>query len=169
MGIVSGSGDRRVRLRDVATVTSGYKDREAITRVNGRESVELAVYKEGDANTVQLADGIRTRIEELAKALPPGSEMKLVYDQSRFISSAIGEVREAALIGGLLAILVLYLFLRDARAILVDGTRRLATEVRASLEFHQTQAAAGAEISRALLTGVAASVPGFADALSLAA
>ena len=56
--------------------------------------------------------------------------------------------------------------LRDARAILVDGTRRLATEVRASLEFHQTQASAGADIGRAVLTGVAASVPGFADALS---
>ncbi len=55
---------------------------------------------------------------------------------------------------------------RDARAILVEGTRRLATEVRASLEFHQTQAGSGDEIARAVLTGVAASVPGFADALS---
>jgi type IV pilus assembly protein PilM len=55
---------------------------------------------------------------------------------------------------------------RDARAILVEGTRRLATEVRASLEFHQTQAASGAGIARAVLTGAAASVPGFADALS---
>jgi HAE1 family hydrophobic/amphiphilic exporter-1 len=119
--IIANVDDRPVYLRDVATVTSGYKDREAITRVNGRESVELAVYKEGDANTVQLARGIRERIEELAKALPPGSEMKLVYDQSTFISSAIGEVREAALLGGLLAILVLYLFLRDARATFITG------------------------------------------------
>ena len=55
--------------------------------------------------------------------------------------------------------------IRDARAILTEGTRRLATEVRASLEFHQTQAAA-AEIAHAVLTGAAASVPGFADALS---
>ncbi|MGH8135496.1 MAG: efflux RND transporter permease subunit, partial [Steroidobacteraceae bacterium] len=110
-----------VYLRDVARVTSGYKDREAITRVDGRESVELAVYKEGDANTVQLAAGIRTRVEELGKSLPAGSELKLVYDQSRFISSAIGEVRDAALVGGILAILVLYLFLRDARATMITG------------------------------------------------
>jgi Tfp pilus assembly PilM family ATPase len=53
----------------------------------------------------------------------------------------------------------------DARAILVEGTRRLATDVRASLEFHQTQAAA-ADLSSAVLTGAGASVPGFADALS---
>ena len=119
--IIANVEGKPVYLRDVASVTSGYKDREAITRVNGRESVELAIYKEGDANTVQLASGIRTRIEELGKALPPGSELKLVYDQSKFISSAIGEVREAALIGGLLAILVLYLFLRDARATFITG------------------------------------------------
>ena len=119
--IIANIDGKPVYLRDVATVSSGYKDREAITRVNGRESVELAIYKEGDANTVQLASGIRTRIEELGKALPSGSELKLVYDQSKFISSAIGEVREAALIGGVLAILVLYLFLRDARATFITG------------------------------------------------
>ncbi|MGB5131740.1 MAG: efflux RND transporter permease subunit, partial [Steroidobacteraceae bacterium] len=119
--IIATLGGKPVYLRDVATVTSGYKDREAITRVDGRESVELAVYKEGDANTVQLAKGIRDRVEELGKSLPAGSELRLVYDQSRFISSAIGEVRDAALIGGVLAILVLYLFLRDARATMITG------------------------------------------------
>lgn len=110
-----------VYLRDVARVIHGYKDRDAITRMNGRESVELAVYKEGDANTVQLAGGIRKRVDELAKNLPAGSELKVVYDQSRFIASAIGEVKEAAIIGGILAVLVLYLFLRDARATLITG------------------------------------------------
>jgi HAE1 family hydrophobic/amphiphilic exporter-1 len=119
--IVANVDGKPVYLRDVAGVTSGYKDREAITRVNGRESVELAIYKEGDANTVQLAAGIRARIDELNKSLPAGTEMTQVYDQSKFISSAIGEVREAAIIGGILAILVLYLFLRDARATLITG------------------------------------------------
>ncbi|MFZ2508329.1 MAG: efflux RND transporter permease subunit [Steroidobacteraceae bacterium] len=119
--IVATIEGKPVYLHDVASVTSGYKDREAITRLNGRESVELAVYKEGDANTVQLASGIRERIEELGKSLPAGSELRLVYDQSKFISSAIGEVRDAALIGGILAILVLYLFLRDARATMITG------------------------------------------------
>ena len=119
--IIANVGDKQVYLRDVASVTSGYKDREAITRVDSRESVELAVYKEGDANTVQLAAGIRERVEELGKSLPAGSELRVVYDQSRFISSAIGEVRDAAIIGGILAILVLYLFLRDARATMITG------------------------------------------------
>jgi HAE1 family hydrophobic/amphiphilic exporter-1 len=119
--IIAVKDGRPVYLRDVARVESGYKERDAITRVNGRESVELAVYKEGDANTVQLAEGVRARLAEVEKNLPVGSELKVVYDQSKFISSAIGEVREAAIIGGLLAILVLYLFLRDARATLITG------------------------------------------------
>ena len=54
--IVAQVAGRPVYLRDVATVVRGYKDREAITRVQGFESVELAVYKEGDANTVQVAN-----------------------------------------------------------------------------------------------------------------
>jgi len=110
-----------VYLHDLARVERGHKEREAITRVDGRESVELAIYKEGDANTVRLAAGVRERLTNLGKNLPAGSELRVVYDQSRFISSAIGEVRQAALIGGILAVLVLYLFLRDARATLITG------------------------------------------------
>jgi HAE1 family hydrophobic/amphiphilic exporter-1 len=119
--IVATRNGQPVYLRDVATVTHGYKDREAITRVDGKEAIELAVYKEGDANTVQLAAGIRERVEEIGKTLPEGTVIKPVYDQSHFIDAAIGEVKSAALIGGLLAILVLYAFLRDARATLITG------------------------------------------------
>jgi HAE1 family hydrophobic/amphiphilic exporter-1 len=119
--IIATRDGQPIYLRDVASVTRGYKDREAITRVDGREAIELAVYKEGDANTVQLADGVGKRVEELGKSLPEGTEIRVVYDQSKFIAAAIGEVKSAALIGGLLAILVLYAFLRDARATLITG------------------------------------------------
>jgi HAE1 family hydrophobic/amphiphilic exporter-1 len=119
--ILANVGGRPVYLRDVAEVRQGYREREAITRVDGAESVELAVYKEGDANTVQLAHALVAEIDKLGKSLPPGSRLDIVYDQSRFIDSAISEVRDAAILGGLLAILVLYLFLRDARATLITG------------------------------------------------
>ena len=119
--IIAERDGQPVYLRDVATVTRGYKDREAITRVDGREAIELAVYKEGDANTVQLADGVKARIADLSGNLPEGTEIRTVYDQSTFIAAAIGEVKESALIGGLLAILVLYAFLRDARATLISS------------------------------------------------
>ncbi len=114
--IVATVADRPVYLRDVATVTRGYKEREAITRVNGVESVELAVYKEGDANTVQVARRVDARLEKVREALPDDLELTKIYDQSDFISASIDQVSSAAIFGGLLAVLVLYGFLRDSRA-----------------------------------------------------
>ncbi len=114
--IVANVAGRAVYLRDVATVERGYKDREAITRVKGRESVELAIYKEGDANTVQVAERVKQRLERIRESLPEDMEIVEIYDQSTFISSAVDDVRTAAFLGGLIAIFVLYGFLRDSRA-----------------------------------------------------
>ena len=110
---------RPVYLKDVARVVRGYKERTAVTRLDGRECIELAVYKEGDANTVQLAKAIGLRLDELRKNLPQGTEIRAVYDQSKFIASSVGEVTDAAVFGGLLSVFVLYFFLRDARATMV--------------------------------------------------
>ena len=119
--IVAYVAERPVYLRDVATVEQGYKDREAITRVNGQESVELAIYKEGDANTVQVAERVESRLHALRESLPDNIELITIYDQSTFISSAVSDVRLAAILGGLIAIFVLYGFLRDARATMIVG------------------------------------------------
>ncbi len=119
--IVAYVSARPVYLRDVATVERGYKEREAITRVKGRESVELGIYKEGDANTVQVANRIERRLENLRESLPDEIELIKIYDQSRFISSAVDNVKLAAFLGGIIAIVVLYGFLRDARATTIIG------------------------------------------------
>ncbi len=119
--IVAYVADRPVYLRDVATVERGFKEREAITRVKGRESVELAVYKEGDANTVQVAKRIDSALERVRGTLPEDMELVKIYDQSRFISSAVNDVKSAAILGGIIAIMVLYGFLRDARATTIVG------------------------------------------------
>ncbi len=119
--IIATPEDRPVYLRDIATVESGHKEREAITRIDGQESVELAIYKEGDANTVQVAQRIERRLGDVDKTLPDGVNLVKVYDQAKFIGSAIDDVTSAALIGGLLAIVVLFGFLRDARATAIIG------------------------------------------------
>jgi HAE1 family hydrophobic/amphiphilic exporter-1 len=113
--------ERPVYLRDVATIERGYKEREAITRVRGRESVELAVYKEGDSNTVQVASRIAARLETVNESLPDDIELITVYDQSKFISSSVDDVKNAAFLGGIIAIIVLYGFLRDSRATAITG------------------------------------------------
>lgn len=102
-----------VRLKDVATVRQGYKEREAIIRLGGKESVELAIYKEGDANTVATAAALRTRLEQIKSTFPADAELTTIEDQSRFIEHAISDVKKDAVIGGLLAILIIFLFLRD--------------------------------------------------------
>ncbi len=119
--VIANVDGQPVYLKDVARVERGYKDRTAITRLNGDECIELAIYKEGDANTVQLAQGIRAKLDALEKTLPGGTKLVPVYDQSKFIASAVSDVKDAAILGGLLSILVLYFFLRDAWATIVTG------------------------------------------------
>lgn len=102
-----------VYLKDIAEVSQGYKEREAITRLNGQEAVEIAIYKEGDANTVNVADAVTAKIDNFKENMPEGTSISKVYDQSTFISSAVDEVVNAGIIGGILAIIVLYLFLRN--------------------------------------------------------
>ncbi|MCO5055941.1 efflux RND transporter permease subunit [Thermomonas sp.] len=109
----SGSGASPVRLKDVAQVRQGYKEREAVIRSGGREAVELAVYKEGDANTVATADALEARLAEIRGKLPADIDLVVVEDQSKFIRHAIADVKLDAVIGGMLSILVIFLFLRD--------------------------------------------------------
>lgn len=111
-----------VRLKDVATVTRGSKEREVITRVNGVECVEIAIYKEGDANTVSVARLMERRLGEWREDLPPDHTIIVLFNQAHFIKQAINEVRTTALIGGALAILVLFAFLRDVRSTLIIAT-----------------------------------------------
>ncbi len=119
--IIATPTDRAVYLRDIAEVSRGFKEREAITRLDGEESIELAIYKEGDANPVQIAQRVNNSLSKITEGLPEGIALQTLYDQSRFINSAINQVKTAALAGGLLAVLVLYGFLRNVRATVIIG------------------------------------------------
>lgn len=111
--VVYRKNDKIIYLNDIAKVIDGYKERTDITRINAGEAVELAIYKEGDANTVQVANLVNKKLNEIRKTTGDNYQLTLVYDQSTFISNAISEVKSAAIVGGLLAMLVLYLFLRS--------------------------------------------------------
>ncbi|HMB52642.1 MAG TPA: efflux RND transporter permease subunit, partial [Thermoanaerobaculia bacterium] len=112
---------RNVTLGDVATVVRGSKRREVVTRYGDREAVELAVYKEGDANTVSVAKAVKSRLETTRGELPAGIAIAFGADQSRFIEASIREVLSNALLGGLIAMLVLLLFLKNLRATAIIG------------------------------------------------
>jgi HAE1 family hydrophobic/amphiphilic exporter-1 len=119
--IVSREG-RDVKLKDIAEVDSGFKDRDVITRVDGREAVEVEVYKEADANIVDMAGRVTTAT---VSAVRPrlqseyGADISVLTDRSLFIESSIDEVRDTAISGGMLAIIILFLFLRDIKSTLI--------------------------------------------------
>jgi len=115
------AGGMPVRLKDIADVRQGFKEREAIIRLAGKEAVELAIYKEGDANTVSTADAIDKRLKELKEQVPPDVELTTIDDQSQFIRHAISDVKKDAVIGGALAVLIIFLFLRDGWSTFVIG------------------------------------------------
>ena len=104
-----------VRLGDVADVVWTSKDKEEIARFNGDEGILVSLYKEGDANTVDVANAVKAKIASLQRKLPKGVKVAVQFDQSRFIEQSIKEVKQSLLFGGLLAICVLWLFLRDFR------------------------------------------------------
>ncbi|HVS14323.1 MAG TPA: efflux RND transporter permease subunit [Thermoanaerobaculia bacterium] len=112
------------RLGDVARVVKGSKEREIITRIDGRESVEVAIYKEGGTNTVTVVDAVREALAGVTArlaAIEPTLEITQLTDQARYIRESIAAVVSSALLGGGLAILVLFLFLRSLKNTLIIG------------------------------------------------
>ncbi len=120
--IISLKDGTPIRIRDVARVSLSHKDRTSINRLDGKEAIEIAIYKEGDANTVEVAQNVKNKLDELKKNLPNNTSLKIINDQSIFIKDAIGNVTSAAIIGGILAVFVIYLFLQDVLATMVIAT-----------------------------------------------
>jgi HAE1 family hydrophobic/amphiphilic exporter-1 len=122
--VVDSSRGAIVRLSDVARVYKGHREREVITRIDGRESVEVAVYKEGGTNTVTVSDAVAEGVEALGEKLvkiDPALQMTVITDQARFIRQSVAEVLQTAAWGGALAILILFFFLRSWKATAIIG------------------------------------------------
>ncbi len=103
-----------VRLSDVARIFEGEAERETLARFNGEEAIGLLVYKEAGSNTVRVADRVDDTLEQIGFEFPE-VEIRVAQSQATFISDAISNVASALLVGGILAFLVLFLFLRDPR------------------------------------------------------
>jgi len=103
-----------VRVRDVATVTDGWRERESMARYNGHEAVGLLLFKESGANAVRVAEQVDEVLTQLRTEYPE-VELEVASSQAGFIQDAISNVVSALVLGGMLAFLVLFLFLRDPR------------------------------------------------------
>ncbi|MGW8265284.1 MAG: efflux RND transporter permease subunit, partial [Longimicrobiales bacterium] len=113
-GGAGNEGFRLVRLSDIGRVVDGFAERESIARYNGHESVGILVFKESGANTVQVADAVQETLDQLREEYPD-YQLDVASSQAGFIADSISNVVQALVFGGILAFLVLFLFLRDPR------------------------------------------------------
>jgi CzcA family heavy metal efflux pump len=108
-----------VRVADVARVFPGAPDRTSLITGNGRDAAVISVSQQPGASILAVKEGIESTLADLAHTLPSGLRLSKVYDLAEFVATAIANVRDAILIGGALAVLVLLLFLRDWRVTLI--------------------------------------------------
>jgi len=110
---------RLVYLNDIAEVKDTFQERTSVSRFNGKENISVSILKQAGSNTLQVADNIKKRLGDIQKELPGGINVNIVYDQSIFIRKSIRDVGDAAWQGGVLAFLVLWLFLKKLKPSLI--------------------------------------------------
>jgi HAE1 family hydrophobic/amphiphilic exporter-1 len=110
-----------VYMKDIADVRDATEDFRSFTRINGKPGVRLRITKQSGTNTVQIADGVRAEVARINQQIP-GVQLTVLDDSSVFINRAITSVKEHALVGGALVMLIIFLFLRDVRATFIVFT-----------------------------------------------
>lgn len=121
VAIQSTSGNT-VFLRDLASIEEGYKETTQLTRVDGHSAVGIHCLKQSDANTVTACKAVKDEMEKIEAELGTDLNVKIVFDQSQFIKESINHTERMIVEGALLAMLVLFLFLRNTRSTLVIFT-----------------------------------------------
>jgi HAE1 family hydrophobic/amphiphilic exporter-1 len=129
--IVASPGGKPVHLADVAAVSDGVKERTSFARVEGKQAVGLNILKQSGSNTVRVADAVRDQIERLKKELPADLRVTMAKDNSTFIRDSVNDVLFDIVYGGLLAVIVVYLFLANARPTVISAIA-LPTSIIAS-------------------------------------
>jgi len=108
-----------IHLEDIAKVYLANEDQTSITKVNGDEALSIGIQKQSGVNTVAVAGEINKVVKELQQSSP--YDIKVIIDQSDFINRSIAQVGQNGLIGGILAVLVLLIFLRSFRSTIIIG------------------------------------------------
>ncbi|MCX5827736.1 MAG: efflux RND transporter permease subunit [Deltaproteobacteria bacterium] len=110
-----------VRIRDIGRADDGMEDRRTIVRFNGIPAVTIGIQKQSGTNTVEVVNRVKSEIEKIRKTLPPGMTINTAFDQSTFINRSIKEVQNHLIIGGILAVVAVFIFLRNFRTTLISA------------------------------------------------
>ncbi len=117
--VVGGTSDMPIQLGDLGRVVEDIAPHTTLIRVDGKPGVILNVSRRATGDILKLDQAVRDRLRELRPSMPPGIELRPVYEQAKFVADAVRGVRDAVIFGALFAVLVLAVFLRDLRATLL--------------------------------------------------
>ncbi|WXR62313.1 efflux RND transporter permease subunit [Peptostreptococcaceae bacterium AGR-M142] len=109
-----------IRLSDLGEVSLGFKEKDTISRLNNKNSIAINITKQSIANTVKVSENVLKEVEQIKRDYN-NLEITIGLDQAEFINKSIENVSNTALMGGILAVVVLYLFLRNIRSTLIVG------------------------------------------------
>ena len=117
--VVTVENESPIRLRDIAEVRDGVEDPRILVYGNGQPGALLSISRQIGGNILQVADQVKALAAHLGSAIPSTLHLSVVYDLAEFVREAVASVRDAVLIGALLAVVVLFLFLREGRSTLI--------------------------------------------------
>jgi HAE1 family hydrophobic/amphiphilic exporter-1 len=122
-GVVNGQVEmpKQIYLRDLADVFSGYRDETSAVFVNGQTAVMLMVQKQSGKNSIQTAKELRVRLDKIVSELPPDIQITELFNTTDIIENSLNQVTSTAISGAVLAILILFIFLRSAKPTLIIG------------------------------------------------
>jgi hydrophobe/amphiphile efflux-1 (HAE1) family protein len=122
-----------VRLRDVGSVIDGYEDKRSTTRLNGSDAVSFSIQKQSGANTVEIADRVEATLQRLSPSFPQ-LQIRPVHNDAEFIKENVADVRSHIIFGGVMAVVIIFVFMRDWRSTLISALA-LPTSVIATFFF----------------------------------
>ena len=112
---------RQVYLRDIADVFEGYRDETSTVYVNGQPAVMMQVQKQSGKNSVQSAKDLRIRLERLSREIPPDIKITELFNTTNIVENSLNQVTSTAFSGAILAVLILFIFLRSIKPTLIIG------------------------------------------------
>jgi multidrug efflux pump len=119
--VVRSDAEKLVRLRDIGEARAGVENERTIARNNGRPCIFLGIVKQSKANTVEVANGIKTEVENIRSTLPAGIEMVFNYDESIYVGHAIDEVWGTLGLAFGLVVIIIWLFLGSIRSTIIPA------------------------------------------------
>ena len=117
--IVKNVGGSPIRVSDLGRVEDSFAEPRSWNMLDGKQAVSLEVRRQSGTNTVRIIETVKARIEQIRKTLPPGLTLRVIRDQSVFINASIASLEEHLLFGSLLASLVVFLFIRNLRSVVI--------------------------------------------------